>query len=146
MPHALFPQCILQSSDPPFCCCLQVLDVDTQALSKTRAYGVADEALSVVAADKPDRLADEERERTSARRTVNQLAKIRGEPPVVEVAAATPAPGTPALTAGTGKLHAGCVGWVCGVGERVWVGEQGEQRGHRAAGEVGACEGIHVKM
>ena len=80
----------------------QVLDVDTETLSPTRAYGVADEALTVVAADKPDRLADEERERVSARRTVNQLAKIRGEPPVVEVPVSTPAPGTPAPGAGGG--------------------------------------------
>ena len=79
-----------------------VLDVDTEALSPARAFGLADEALTVVAADKPDRLVDEDKERTTARRLVNQLAKIRGEPPVVDVPALVPSTPAPPGTGATG--------------------------------------------
>jgi hypothetical protein len=89
-----------------------VLDIDTDAVPRARAYGLADEALCVVAADKPDRLADEEKERISARRMVNQLAKVRGEGPVVEV------PVQPSTAAGQSRVPLalrGCASWLlCG--------------------------------
>jgi hypothetical protein len=56
-----------------------VLDVDTASASEARAFGLADEALMFVAQDKAERLAFEEKERTTARRTVDSIAKMKGE-------------------------------------------------------------------
>ncbi len=56
-----------------------MLDVDTASASEARAFGLADEALMFVAQDKAERLAFEEKERTTARRTVDSIAKMKGE-------------------------------------------------------------------
>ena len=69
-----------------------VLDVNTSALTRERAFGVADEALQLIAADKPFKIQDDDRDKLIARRTVNQIARARGEEAVVDIPMNSPIP------------------------------------------------------
>ena len=86
-----------------------MLDVDTSAVTAARAFGLADEAMAVLCTDKLLKLEDEEKDRVTARRTVNNIARARGEEPVVDL----PPPGT--QSSPSGARHSALKFVICRV-------------------------------